>query len=609
MSEMNCPAASSPSSSFHGEAALRKTPAPVLVRRRDKRNTTLLFFILLIAVTTVLRFSVLGVPALVDPTEGRYASIAQQVLFAGDWLSPKMHKDSELIPFLGKPPFHTWLVTVCYKVFGVNELSARLPSFFAALLTALLTACFCKRKFNSRVASLSVLLLFSSALFFLLSGTCLLDPLLTACITGAIVSMAFHAEAPFARLYGYGVFFFLGLGMLTKGPIGVVIPVLMYLLWRAVLMIQRIEFDTQARTLPWKRGTLVFFSCWVPVYLVFEWANHGFLYYFFYQENFLRFIVKDYGDRYGSGHEVAYGAALWMAAVSFLPWTFVLAYLATRRSLIRSLQGRKNPWLSFCFAWGLAPAIFFAFSRHASIAYLLPGVPGLAALTAALLYYSAHSRYTANVNVIFKIIFNISAGLILISALGGLFVASSWLPPLGALFCFAVLFWQNKKMKIAWKKRGMQMASVAVMFAAVVLNFHRISDALASTKSVITAVLDKGPGEPSEIAFLNRVPHSAYFYLGDRKDQKIMAITSEEMAERSYDELVLTRKTFEKLPQAQLAALGNPRDCGNWVLLSRGPLLASRSPLCDSPSFLSNFESSSTSAFALSLHEQVQVNE
>src|SRR5262249_43434942 len=69
----------------------------------------------------------LGGSALFEPTEGRNAEIAREILVTHDWVTPH----DNFVPVLDKPIFLHWLIAFCYRLFGVSERSARLPSAFA----------------------------------------------------------------------------------------------------------------------------------------------------------------------------------------------------------------------------------------------------------------------------------------------------------------------------------------------------------------------------------------------------------------------------------------------------------------------------------------------
>ena len=77
----------------------------------------------------LLFFYNLGGAALFEPTEGRNAEIAREILLTHDWVTPH----DSFVPVWDKPIFLHWVIALCYQIFGVSEWSARLPSALAGL--------------------------------------------------------------------------------------------------------------------------------------------------------------------------------------------------------------------------------------------------------------------------------------------------------------------------------------------------------------------------------------------------------------------------------------------------------------------------------------------
>src|SRR5215831_12912905 len=96
---------------------------------------SLLFFCLLAF------FYNLGGAALFEPTEGRNAEIAREILVTHDWVTPH----DNFVPVLDKPIFLHWWIAFCYRLFGVSERSARLPSAFAGLGSVILIYLFARK--------------------------------------------------------------------------------------------------------------------------------------------------------------------------------------------------------------------------------------------------------------------------------------------------------------------------------------------------------------------------------------------------------------------------------------------------------------------------------
>jgi 4-amino-4-deoxy-L-arabinose transferase-like glycosyltransferase len=126
-------------------------------------------------------FHKLGDAALFEPDEGRNAEVAREILLLQDWVTP--HYD--FIPYLDKPmPFY-WLVAFSYKLFGVSQGSARLPSVLAAVGCLLLVANLARTPAgNGRLWS--GLFLLTSPEFFIFARTTIFDMCLTFFITLAL---------------------------------------------------------------------------------------------------------------------------------------------------------------------------------------------------------------------------------------------------------------------------------------------------------------------------------------------------------------------------------------------------------------------------------------
>src|SRR5215470_3013979 len=103
----------------------------------------------------------LGGAALFEPTEGRIAEIAREILVTHDWVTP--HDD--FVPVLDKPIFLHWLIALCYKLFGVSEWSARLPSALAGFGSVILIYLFARKFLGLWEGLWSSLILASCVLF------------------------------------------------------------------------------------------------------------------------------------------------------------------------------------------------------------------------------------------------------------------------------------------------------------------------------------------------------------------------------------------------------------------------------------------------------------
>ena len=204
-------------------------PLPPL-RKGGKEKPSVRLALLLLLVAGTLFFSRLGSP-LLEPDEARYAEIPRQMLAEGRFVVPVLYGE----PYLHKPPLLYWLVMASYKVFGVSDWAARLVPCLAACLVVLLTYGWGQRTIGSRAAFAGALMLALSARFVYLGRMLTMDSLLSLWVVGALA--AGHLALRKRRLrwqwwcLSAGA---CGLGLLTKGPVALVLVAVPLLAWQAL---------------------------------------------------------------------------------------------------------------------------------------------------------------------------------------------------------------------------------------------------------------------------------------------------------------------------------------------------------------------------------------
>ncbi len=351
-----------------------------------KSEAFVVFIVLLLAL--VGRASLLESTDLLDPTESRYASVAQQMVESGNWITPMLPMPEGMVPYMGKPPLHFWLTALSYRLLGVEEWTTRLPSFLSAIGILCAIFAFARKFFSEREALAACAIAFSSVLLFFLSGASVTDVTLTCAVTSSVVllyrTVSGEASSKREPLYAAAI---AGLGFLCKGPVSLVMIWLPFFLWSALLWAGGQREFRWVRSFPWIAALITFSAVTVPWFIASEVATPGFIRYFFWNENVARYLFKEYGDRYGSGHTHAYGTSWLLLLAAFAPWSVALLFflIAAGRERLKSLL-QANPHLLFVGCWALAAPIFFTFVRQLHIMYLLPAIPALAILTSGLFY-------------------------------------------------------------------------------------------------------------------------------------------------------------------------------------------------------------------------------
>lgn len=338
---------------------------------------------------------------LIDPSETRYALVSAIMYRDRAWLVPSLPTGDGMAPFLSKPPLHYWLTAVAYTLFGVDEWTSRLPSFLAliaTIVTILLTSSYSPRSWMSGL--LASLMIVTAPFPFFIFGGSTLDATLTAAVSCALLlfkkTVLVH-KSKYRPWCFYLFWLFTAAAFMIKGPIALVIiggpiaTIWAFLHFPALCSPKELLF-----------GLLLFSGVTIPYFLALEVATPGGLRYMFVNENIQRFLLSDYGDKFGDGHKRMYGSIWWMYAATTLPWVLLLLSASIRATFLAELKrfwpftgkiGSRRPdlhdpdgihWILFLFVWSFLPAVFFTFARQVLPPYILPAIPGFFLLLASL---------------------------------------------------------------------------------------------------------------------------------------------------------------------------------------------------------------------------------
>ncbi len=351
----------------------------------DLQKRTLLSVLLF---TILVRLLTLGAYPLFDTTEARYAEIARKMAETGNWVTLQIDYG---IPFWGKPPLSSWLAAGSMNFFGVNEFAARLPSFILALLIGWLIYYLAVKQRGWNYALMGVLVLSSTALFFVMAGQVMTDQALALGITLSMVAFwrALAETGQSGRIWGYLFFTGLGVGILAKGLVAIILTMLPIGIWMLWHKKERIPFNR----IPWVSGTILMLTIALPWYLLAEMRTPGFLKYFILGEHWGRFTQSGWqGDLYGSAHVHPYGMIwlYWVAAA--FPWSFIFIACLVKRTLQHEppyVVIVKDNWLTYLLLWAVIPLIFFTFTANILLTYVLPGLPAFALLMVEALQWTA----------------------------------------------------------------------------------------------------------------------------------------------------------------------------------------------------------------------------
>ena len=317
----------------------------------------------LIALLSV-RLIVMAVSPVFEPSEARYAAISANMARTSDWLVPRFTHKGIYQPFSGKPPLVFQTSALACRAIGISPFAVRIAPFVSFLI--LLAALFvCTKRLNdAKCAWAAVMACSSSVALYAAAGFCMTDVPLACCTTGTLLAYALFRERPSlaAPLWAGAA---LGCGMLVKGPVVLALCGVAVLADATVNRRWNTLFNVR-----WLAAVPVFFAISTPWFILMHREDPGFLRYFFINENLLRFLVHNYGDRYGAGRETFRGMAAIWAFVVALPWSLIP---------LKALRGgwRRRSWIphDFFLVSALAITTFWCLTSRAPLAYLLPIVP------------------------------------------------------------------------------------------------------------------------------------------------------------------------------------------------------------------------------------------
>jgi len=339
--------------------------------------------VLLIAAAVYLA-CVVSPPSLQDDVDAVQAQIARNMMTSGDWVTARL----DGVIYLEKPPLIYWLIAITYKVFGVHDWAARIPLALSAIGLCWLTAAFGIWAFGKRAGFYAGLCMATCVGLWLFTRVMIPDVMLTFTVALAMWALlrVLDESEPHPRMWAYILAASLGVGLLLKSLIGAVFPVAAGLVY---LAITRQLFV--ART--WKRlrpiaGTIIVLAIAAPWHVLATLRNppyfdftmrsvpgeyHGFLWFFFINEQLLRFLNLRYPRDYNTVPRLWF----WLFHLAWLfPWS---VYLPATIKLSYKPVDRAGQTRLLALCWIGFILVFFTFSTTQEY-YSMPCYPAMALL-------------------------------------------------------------------------------------------------------------------------------------------------------------------------------------------------------------------------------------
>jgi 4-amino-4-deoxy-L-arabinose transferase-like glycosyltransferase len=349
---------------------------------------------LLLLVFAAVHVAALFTPPLLDDADATHAAAAQYMARSGDWVTLKV----DGIRYLEKPPLPYWLAAVDYRLFGFNVFATHLPLTLGVLALAAVAWVWGRRAYGDRAAFYAALSILTSVGVFLFTRIFIPEVLLTLLLAFALYNLLIAIQDQKASR-SYLAWAALALAMLAKGMVA---PVFFLAATVPYLLLTGDWRHWRQFRLP--SGILLFLAIAAPWHILAGLRNlgaghpvgniptpgnvHGFFYFYFINEQVLRFLGKRYPVDYNKLPFLLYWS---LHLVWLFPWSVYLPVVLKRAWQARagySLENRsalfrvRTTWLLSIYAAVIL--LFFSLSTNQEY-YTYPVYFPLLMLTAAAL--------------------------------------------------------------------------------------------------------------------------------------------------------------------------------------------------------------------------------
>lgn len=310
---------------------------------------------------------------LAKSTEPRVAGIAADMYLNNNYIAPRLNNTL----FLEKPPLHAWLTAASFEVFGLNNISARLPSVVAGIATLLLIMSFLAMQNTPPIISaFSALILLTMGSFWMYSRLAGQDVLLCFGVTmGLLYTYYFSIKWQWRPLIGVAIG--MAIASTTKGIFGIA---LICCVAAAYLPLKMGFIDKKARPLPIALYGLAVIIGLIPLsiwlWLLYQQNDWD----AFYEITWVNSVGRFMGEYQNGGHVQAWYYYLVRIPTFFQPW-FALVIPAAIFAIKRA---RLNSASLFYLCWLIMPLILLSVSSSKRSIYLLSIYPAAALLIGAI---------------------------------------------------------------------------------------------------------------------------------------------------------------------------------------------------------------------------------
>ena len=337
--------------------------------------------LLLLILSGYLYFFQLDKIALTDPDETFYGQTAKEMFLKGEWLTPTLYGK----PQFEKPILFYWLIEISYKIFGINEFAVRFPSALFGFLGLVGIYLLGRLLFNNRAGIFSAVVLATSLEYLILSIGCVTDMTLFTLLLFGVLFFFYGQIRKRDHFYLFSSAAF-ALATLTKGPIGLLLPAAIIVLYLALT--KNLAIFKKGFMLA---GALIIFAVIAKPWYIIMYKIHArdFVNVFFGFHNVTRFLTPEHKI----GSQVYYNIPIILGG--FFPWSVFLplgfwhffkkAFFSNheRRKTNDEALNERNYFL-FILLWFFSIFLFFTASSTKLPTYIFPCFLSLALMTGKL---------------------------------------------------------------------------------------------------------------------------------------------------------------------------------------------------------------------------------
>ena len=317
-------------------------------------------------------------PSLFDDADSAHAEAAREMLTRHDWVT--LHENG--IRYLEKAPLPYWAMAASFRLFGITEWTARLAQALSVLALLLVLFQIGRRFLSPEAGFWAAVVAITSFGPYLFTRILIPDVMvgLWLALSLYFFLLGWQEQQP-SRRACWGLAATVALNVLTKGLIGLVFPCAIIFVFLFLMGDLR-----HLRKMRLVSSTVIFLAVAAPWHILAALRNpaagqaKGFLWFYFVNEQFLRYLGRRYPMDYGKVPLLLFWSFL---LVWLLPWSaFLPQALRQVRFRWREIGDRNDvaetAALLF-FVWAAVILLFFSFSTRQEY-YVAPALPALALL-------------------------------------------------------------------------------------------------------------------------------------------------------------------------------------------------------------------------------------